>query len=279
MKKLFALAFLFAVAAVGQAGTLFGLSSNFFGGTPGQLWSIDESTGAAGFIADVVGSGGAVNTSLVGLASLGGQLYACDVFDSTARFWTIDSATGVFTAISAQNGGASINWFTLAPDPVLNTIYTIEREASAPFSGHLLSVDPLNGNVTDIGLASLAGVAVSIDDLAYDTGNSTLYAVGEGNIYTMNAGTGALTLLAGGYGAFNNVADLTYDPFVDGLFLNDGANLYSVDAVSGANAFIGANGGSQTIDGLAPVPEPFTVVGLGGLLLATAARRRLRKSG
>ncbi|HTQ10365.1 MAG TPA: PEP-CTERM sorting domain-containing protein [Fimbriimonadaceae bacterium] len=281
MNKSACFALLFLTTGVASAQTLYGLSSEGFQRPPvsGKLWSVDEATGAATYIADLkLADGETVATSIVGMANLNGTLYATDCFNSTNElFGSIDPATGIFTPISQQDAGASLNWFCLAADPDANALYTVEYQGSDAYQKHLLAVDPSTGNLTDHGLLSR-----DIYELAWDTANSTLYGVGDdGVVYKVDKDTADLTSLGGQISLTNsNSADLTYDPSSGKLFFNDGGghNLYQVDTATGVFTLIGSNGVQNNIDGLAPavVPEPVSLLsfGLGGIALAVRKRRR-----
>ena len=87
MRKLLLGAITVAFAGVASASTLYGLSSEGFSQT-GMLWTLNSSTGAATNIGPVtLSGGGAVNTSIVGLAYLDGALYATDCFNSTGNLF------------------------------------------------------------------------------------------------------------------------------------------------------------------------------------------------
>lgn len=279
MRRLVLLSALAGAAVFGHAQTLYGLSSDFFGPNPGQLWSIDESTGAATLINNVtLGDGSNVQTSIVGFANLNGTLYASDCFNSSGNtFGTINPTTGVFTPISNQNG--SINWWALAADPASGTLYTVEQDGGQSDVGHLLSVNPLTGTTTDLGQFTDAnGNPVSPDEIAYDTRNATLYGLSGNSLWSMNVGTDVATLIGNLSDSFSNTSDMTYDPARDALFVNSGTALYSVNPSSASDTLIGSNNTGVTIDGLAPgpVPEPASMAAL-ALGVTALVRRRLRR--
>jgi hypothetical protein len=264
-----------AVVAPAQAGTLIGLSSS----DPGTLYRVDQATGAATLLTDLSGSD---FSSFVGLEVLRGTVYATDVVPAAGgnfSFGSIDLNTGAFTVINDQAGSA--NWHGLAASQADNLLYSVDLDSG---NFNLLSVTP-TGTVNVIGATGLF-----ITGMAFDDANSILYGVDGSNLYTINVGTGASTVV-GALGSFitSTRLGLAYDPVLQALYLNaaDGGSLYSVNVSTGAATLIGSNGATagSGIDGLAylptqvqPVPEPSTVVlaGLGGLVLVAHRVRRRR---
>jgi sugar lactone lactonase YvrE len=111
-------------------GQLFGL--RYAGGRLGELWSINQQTGAATFI----GSTGSVDQGLV--CSPSGQLYGFDPFGSLYR---IDPATAATTPVG---GNASADIWDPAFDPS-GTLY-----ASDHSGGGIYVIDTVTGNRTVI---------------------------------------------------------------------------------------------------------------------------------
>ena len=252
-----------------SAGVIYGLSS----ATPGAVYTIDASTGAATLVVSLTGND---NTSIVGLEFLNGTLYATDVFATDSyRFGTIDLVTGAFTPINDQGGSA--NWWSLAADPSAGLFYAVDFNNG----NNLVSVTP-GGVITGIG-----ATGVDIAGLAFDALNSILYGVGNGDLYTIDVTTGAATLIGATGLAFGADAGLAYDPDTATLFLNGGSfdALYTVNTATGLATLIGPNAEAPglLIDGLAvlpnatgEVPEPGSLLlaAIGGALLVLKRRRQ-----
>ena len=105
----------------------------------------------------------------------------------------------------------------------------------------LYSIDPNTYALTFIGALGAAG---DFGDLAYNPNAGIAYwAAGRGNdnLYTINLGTGAATLV-GSYG-IDDLFALAYDPATNKLY-GDSTNgsFYSIDTNTGASTLIGSNG-------------------------------------
>lgn len=236
------------VAPALAAGTLYGLTSS----DGGDVYTIDEATGAATHVAMLTGTGG---TSFVGLEFLRGVLYATDVVPPggdqfSFSFGTIDPSTGAFTVINNQGG--SLNWHGLAANESANLLYIIDLDDS----NNLKTVTPA-GVITTIGPAEIDGRG-----MAYDDTHGILYATGGGSLYTVDTTAGASTLV-GSMGISNNRIGLAYDEVGGVLYANnaDTGSLYTLDVTTGAAALVGANGATTGfgIDGLAWLAPPATV--------------------
>ena len=234
---------------------LYGLSSS----TPASIYMIDETTGAATWMADV---GAPVDLgSLVGASFLGGELYGTDLLGPSGAFeaGTIDSG-GAYAYVSDQDG--SSNWHGLASSDALGLAWSIDID-----DGDILKSVTPSGTVTSIG----AGAGIDGRGMAYDDTNGILYATNslDNSLYTVDITTG----LASFVGAMNLSAGfigLAFDETTQTLYANDGngAALYSVDAATGAAIRIGDNNFAD-IDGLAWIPEPasLSLLVFGGLML------------
>ncbi len=245
------------LSAIPASAQLYGVSS----ATPGAVYTIDASTGAATHVVDITG----INfTSLVGAEFMNGTLYATDVLSDGWHFGSIDLSTGVFTAINSQDGSA--NWHGLAANEAAGLFYTVDIN-----DGNKLKSVTTGGVVTTIG----TGAGTDGRGMAFDSLNGVLYAVGGGNsgsgLYSIDVTTGLASFI-GGIDFVGNMPGLAYDAANDTLYLNDGVdhNLYTVDRVTGAASLIGSNGVDAFIDGLAwkgaarEVPEPGTLAMLAG---------------
>jgi hypothetical protein len=166
------------LSALAHADVLYGLSSS----SPGGLYTINTSTGAATHVVDLSGA----STSFVDLAALNGTLYGSDIMLPFIgfTFGTINPTTGAYTPINNQGG--SVDWQALASNPAANLFYTVDLDKT----GHpLLSVTP-GGAITNIGATNL-----TIRGMSFDTNQSILYGVDDLNLYTINTTTGVATLV------------------------------------------------------------------------------------
>ena len=264
---------IFGLAAAAQADSLYGLSSSL----PGSIYTINTSTGTATHVVDL---NGAFESSFVDLAALNGTLYGSDIDPSSGpllgqfTFGTINPTTGAYTAINNQGG--SFDWQALAANPSANLLYAVDFENNNEF----LSVTP-SGVITDIGSAG-----AGIRGMSYDTNHNILYGVDGQDLYTINATTGAATLI-GPTGLSIFRAGIAYDASTNVLYMNIGGgpnSLYTLNTTTGAATLVGANGpvAGFGIDGIAffspaPTPEPATMTLMASGFLAAggfAIRRR-----
>jgi hypothetical protein len=148
---------------------------------------------------------------------------------SGGNFGTVDLDTGVFSSLG--NSGQ-----TLAGLAVANaTLYGTSYHASG---GTLFKVNTTNGALTTVGTS-----AVVYDDFGY-TSSGTMYAVGtDANLYTINASTGATTLIGPTGLGFGSWRSLSIDTSL--LYFADGVNLYTLNTATGASTLVGNMGGPQ----------------------------------
>lgn len=136
--------------AFDAAGNLYGVGT--IGGP--QLYSINTTTGQA----TVIGSTGLTSTTGGGLAiSSGGVFYGTP---TSTRFGTYDSGTGAFTNIANPTKPVGGAYAGLAFNGS-GTLYGLNLGAGSPPPSHLVTIDPLTGNVTDLGesVGSLDAIA------------------------------------------------------------------------------------------------------------------------
>lgn len=179
-----------------------------------RLYQIDPVTGKATFltfinVADCTLFCG--NTSLPGLASLGGNLYGSNIFpDNNGIIGRIDISTGAVLQTAAQTGP---NWSGLAADEELGFLYTVDRN-----NNDILTTISLDGTITTVG----TGTGISGTGMAFDNAYARLYATGDtpDELYTIDINTGTSTLiglmgLAPGQGghfglAFDEISNTLY---------------------------------------------------------------------
>ena len=256
-----AMAATFACPQLAKA-VLYGVSD----GNPGNLYRINEVTGAAILVAPITPG----NVSLTGASFLGGELYATDVFGVGDLMGTIDTSTGVYTPTISQ--GVSINWHGLASDESAGLLYTIDQDNN----NILTSITP-GGVLTPIGTgAGIDGRGMAFDDL-----NDILYATGNSGLYQVDTTTGVAQLI-GAMGISTGNIGLAYDEDTQTLYANDGntsLSLYRVDVNTGLATLIGPNLVNVPINGLAwaPVPEPTSCALIIIGILASGCQRRHRR--
>lgn len=119
------------------------------------------------------------------------------------------------------------------------TLYGSTANASPTGAGHLVTINPTNGQVTDIGAF---GITATMSDITFAGG--TLYGWGSvgHNLYSISLATGAATLVGPsgvsgfGGGGIAMVGGVMYGSL-------DGANLYTISTVTGAATVVGPHSG------------------------------------
>ncbi len=214
---------------------LIGLSS----ASPAALYSVDTTNGAAAPLVDTNGS-----SSLVGLSFLAGTLYGSDLISypgSSGGFdiGSIDD-TGTITFLSNQNG--SSNWHGLASGEAEGRMWSIDIN-----NGDSLTEQFPDGTVNVVGPSSIDGRG-----MAYDDGNSILYATGGNGLYTVNTATGVSTLVGPMDISTDGNVGLAFDECSGTLYMTAGSvtSLYTLDTSTGSASLVGPTG-STRLDGLA----------------------------
>ncbi len=127
-----------------------------------------------------------------------GTLYAADGALSTAgNLYTVDSNTGLTTVVGAlvDAAGASYAINGMAWDSVNQWLWGTTSGASPTFANGLVRINPLTGQVTQVGSLGLNPPNFGAD---LDLRGGTLYGWAEGSfsaLMTINTATGAATVV------------------------------------------------------------------------------------
>lgn len=232
-----------------------------------------------------------------------GTLYTIDT--NTNELQTFDTRTLQFTNVASV--GASFNFGNLAYNG--STMYM-----SQGFGSNLYTLDLSNGNATlvgNTGISDLFGLAfdgsgnlwgggstgpqgfysinpsngastlvgnpgVNLDALTYlpTTGQMLGVYAGYTGLYSINTTNGAATLLASE--PYINNCGMAYDPDTGLLWVVDwSGQVISINpSTYAATVVLTGQGAHDGLAGLAPAPEPASLLAIGGGLLALARRRR-----
>jgi hypothetical protein len=163
-------------------------------------------------------------------AKKGKTMYAWNVYDPTyvtpdgPNFF--DSATpGVVTNIDPNSAQVPF-----AGDWAEGLWYVLDYEYYSPTAGHLLTVDPTNGAITDIGDSGIDTYYEIIEGLAYDPATQKMYACTvdtdyyspyyyHGLLYEIDMSNGAATL----------VGSMGYYYIMMGIAFDNAGNLYGIE--------------------------------------------------
>lgn len=129
-------------------------------------------------------------------------LFGSEAADESRQFFRIDPQTGEGTLIGDPGQGVT----GLAFQPSTGVLYgaTAVIDINSPTvssidPGHLITIDPVTGDGTDVGSFGLIGGSdgnITLADLAFDPATGVLYgwrAGNAGDLYTVNLETGAAT--------------------------------------------------------------------------------------
>lgn len=162
--------------------------------------------------------------------------FGVDGDTSNSTFYSIDLATGIGTTIGGSGG---LNFGDVEALSFFgNTLYAIDDS-----SNQLITIDTTTGAGTAVGAL---GVSVAGPGLAISaSGDAFMGDRSGGDLWTVNLGTGAATLLNGAIGA--DLDGLTF--LGNTLYGVDPGNdsLYTVNTTTGAASLVGAGG---TLNGL-----------------------------
>jgi hypothetical protein len=284
MKVLYTFCFLLgslAATSQVQAGTLYAATS---AGAPGELYVINQATGA--IVQDVGPLNDALSTNypITGLAfhPTTGVLYG-----STGNAGTVDAllvkinpATALVSVIGSFNAGPvnSSGTPTTMADLAFDSAGNLYGVASIG-GPNLYSINVATGQATLVGPNGVTtsttggGVAISSGSVFYGTPSASRYG-------TYNSGTGAFTNIAnpakpvgGGYGALDFDGSVLY-----GLNVGAGSppptHLVTIDPATGTVTDVAAS--VTSLDAIAfQVPEPVTFAPmLAGVLIGMMYRRK-----
>jgi hypothetical protein len=178
---------------------------------PSNLYIIDPSTGTSTLIGSMVN-----DFDCSALSVAGGTLYAGGE-DATGvvSLFTVDTTTGVATEIGNSKQGACgsghfMSDMTFSPGGTLFALFVSPGGAvsGVPCLGKL---NPSTGVETDIGPAT--GMHQAGTGMGYDPLTTKLYATDLLNLYSLNTGTGAATVVGPLTGGVNGVGICSTVPF------------------------------------------------------------------
>lgn len=260
--------------ASAQQTQLFAIGTAPNTGTP-TTFTLDRTTGADA----PVGALGDAATLPFGLAVSNGVLYTFD--GNTDQIRQINPLTGSYTGTPINIGIGNLNGEGDIAFGMGGVGYiTTAGVGAAGNTPQLYTFTLGNGTSTLIGTTSDALGPITVDGLAFNPANNTLYAITaeDDQLYTLNPSNGFLTPVgqlgvapASGFGA------LTFDNGTLYGAIND--RLYTISTATGVATPVGPSEGTDfgSVSGLAvaPVPEPSAValLALGGAMLLRRRRR------
>jgi hypothetical protein len=231
-----------------------------------SLFVINASNGASTFVGDfgftVLADAFKPDGTLFGMIAAGGQLA------------TVNTLTGAATPIGSATGISNLDAIAFTPT---GTLY-----AASFATNNLYTVNPSTGAANVVGNLGFTGVM----DLAWDAGNSTMYAIeslGAGSaLYSLNLTTGAGTLVTTtpSDGCLMGLAIDSANRFLATDFCSNSSPLFQINTTTGALTNLGNTGIANSMGGdVAPIPEPLTTLTLGSGLAFAWLRKKLAKKG
>jgi hypothetical protein len=171
--------------------------------------------------------------------------------------YTLDPLTGAATLVGALEDAAGDPYGLtgLAFHPTSGVLYGSTSNASPTARGHLVTVDPATGLVTDIG--SFSTISSTLSDITF-TPDGTLYgweAAGLHSLYSIDLLTGVATLVGlstvgGGFGGGGLAADLAGTIYVTpDSSTNPPGTLRTVDRTTGLDTVVATLSGAPLVTG------------------------------
>jgi hypothetical protein len=262
-------------AAVARADTLYAVSGS--GGTASTLYTFDSTTGA---LTSTIGATGFSHMTGLDFDPTSGMLYGLVSSSTGATLVTINTTTGVATAVGSGVGNTGKNggFPDMGFDSTGRLFAWGENGGQGSLGDDLYEIDKTTGVATRVGESFVGTAVVGLAELG-----GTLYMKNfDGSIYTMNKTTGLATDTGVNTVPFDTVRgnSLAFDSagvgYVGGR-PGGGAGfvLYDVDVGTGAFSLIGGDSvNSISAIAFSTVPEPGFMALLGVGLVALVWRRR-----
>lgn len=219
-----------------------------------------------------------------GLAESGSNLYTAEYSGSV--FGQLNPVTGAFTPISSTGpSGTGVS----CPSCLYPPAGTFEELGSTPSTiyamdgaQNLYSIDPTTGIATLIGPTGLSPLTT----FSLSNGSSVLYEAVLNVLYTINTTTGAATEIGpttvfttDGWGIDSLLVENGILYAGDVLGFDIPTEFYSIDPANGAATFLVDQSVGEASFGLAPIPEPNSLVMLGTGLIGLIGFFRARRGG
>jgi hypothetical protein len=284
------------LSAVSSAELIYGMTTANSGSTaPGlNLVSFDSATpGTQTNIGAFTGVVSGHSLRSIDFNTATGVLYAISSSTSAlsaAQLYTVDLATGALTAVGSGttltgNNNARLE---LEFNSVTGDFNVFTGAAANGTAGNNFVVNAGTGVATSSPILTY-GTGASIIGAAFNSNTSTMFGwdYNSDDLVSINPATGVMTQVAAPTGFLTGNAGLGMDhsALSDTLYVvhdDPGtatiSSLLTRDMVTGAETIIGGFGAGVFVSDIsvAPIPEPFTMAGLGAVALI-AARRRNRK--
>ena len=242
---------------------------------PSALWST-AADGTATVIGTPATTGIGSTTDGAYNIATGKSYVVCKGYDGPCTLWEADVTTGQFTRIARITGDAGDTYncdaFDIAPDGT--AWITMYREDAPTNTGTLAQLDLTDGTTSNA--VSITGMRDGISWIAIHPTSGVVYAGDfRQNTFTLNAATGALSLISLGtdlgLGKGYNIYDAAFDS-AGILWLtawDDDTELFSADVTDFAATFSsqgmiqiegsGSNTGTDSLwiarSGVTPAPE------------------------